>query len=331
MRYGTSYFGTRMPGHVKRDMQELADQGFSYVLLTFSEYDRAFHKENMAEMVRIAREAGLEVHMSPWGVGNVFGGEPFSNFVAQHFNEACQVLDNGKTVPLACPNAPAFKEYMLNWIDAVIHCRPDAVFWDEPHFHEQGFLTSVKGQWGCRCNDCQTAFKERFGHTMPLKEDEEVRTFKRESIRDFVSILTAKVSDAGLKNILYMTPSANVLESISHWEEHATDPNLDTLATGPYWQLMDYPFSIIGDYAASLKALCEQHGKRSQIWLQCFKLESGQEKELIAAIEDVMERGVVDIAFWTYKACEHESLFACEEPKKVWKAVTDKVSETKDL
>lgn len=69
IRFGTSYFGNRMLRHVKTDMRELADQGFNYVLLTFSEFDLQFHRENMADMVRVAREAGLEVHLSPWGSG----------------------------------------------------------------------------------------------------------------------------------------------------------------------------------------------------------------------------------------------------------------------
>lgn len=330
MRYGTSYFGNRMLDHAEKDMRELAEQGFSYVLLTFSEFDLAFHRENMKDMVRVAKAAGLEVHMSPWGVGNVFGGEPFSNFVAQHYNDACQVLDDGRTVPLACPNAPAFRDYMRQWIDAVIDCNPDAVFWDEPHFHEQGFLSSVEGRWGCRCDYCQSAFKEQFGHAMPAIEDEEVKTFKRHAIRRFVKDLTGPVNSAGLRNILYMTPSADVRASIAHWEELADNLDLDTLATGPYWQLLKLPFDIIGDYAASLKDLCDQHGKQAQLWLQCFKLSKGQQEELITAVDKVIGEGIKDIAFWTYRACEHESAFRCDDPAEVWAAVTDKVTRTKD-
>lgn len=330
IRFGTSYFGNRMLRHVKTDMRELADQGFNYVLLTFSEFDLQFHRENMADMVRVAREAGLEVHLSPWGVGNVFGGEPYSNFVTRHYDNACQVLDDGRTVPLACPNAPAFRDFMLEWLEAAISCEPDAVFWDEPHFHEQGFLSSIKGHWGCRCQYCRSAFEKKHGYSLPKEEDDEVKQFKHASIGHLIKELTRPVKKAGIKNFLYMTPSADVDASITQWKDLASHPDIDTLSTGPYWKLLKLPFSIIGDYSASLHDLCERHKIQAQIWLQCYQLSSGMEKDLITAIDHVISKGVKDIALWTYRAAEHESAFRCEDPQTVWNAVIEKIGRVKN-
>lgn len=329
MRYGTSYFGNRILRHAVKDMQDLSAQGFRYVLLTFSEYDLRFHAGNMAEIVRSAKEVGLEVHMSPWGVGKVFGGEPFSDFVAQHYTDACQVLDNDRIVPLACPNAPTFRMFMQKWIETVINCGPDAVFWDEPHFHEQGFLSSIKGHWGCRCRYCREGFEEMYGFPMPREEDKDVVNFKKESIRDFIQDLTCSVKAAGLKNILYMTPGANVQASIKYWETLASNPYLDTLATGPYWRLLKLPSTIVEQYATALKALCDRHGKNAQIWLQCFLLPAGSESDLANTIGKVISEGVNDIAFWSYLASEHESYFRCENPEAIWREVTECVRKIK--
>jgi hypothetical protein len=328
MRYGTSYFANRILRHVREDMKELAAEGFSYVLHTFSEYDLLFHKGNMADIVAVSREAGLETHVSPWGVGKVFGGEPFSNFVSQHAADACQVLDDGRTVAMACPNAPAFGEFMRRWTDAAISLKPDAVFWDEPHFHEQGFLSSVKGRWGCRCQYCQKAFMAQFGYAMPDEENADVHTFKEGSIRRFIESLTHRTKEAGIKNILYMTPSADVNASIAKWESYAGNADLDTLATGPYWKLLNFPLTIVGDYAAALKRLCDRHKINAQLWMQCFLLKAEEVNELKKAVGLAADNGIEDMAFWSYEASEHESFFTCDDPGSIWETVRSIVRKT---
>lgn len=332
MRYGTSYFANRMRRHAKEDMKELADAGFTYVLHTFSEYDLLFHKGNMADMIAVSREAGLETHISPWGVGKVFGGEPFSNFVSLHADDACQVLDNGRTVAMACPNAPAFREFMHEWIDAAISLRPDAVFWDEPHFHEQGFLSSVKGRWGCRCQHCQRSFMIHFGYAMPNEENEDVINFKELSVRHFIEELAHRINQAGIGNILYMTPSSDVRASIAKWEKYAENRHMDTLATGPYWKLLNFPLSIVGDYAAALKGLCDGHDKKAQLWIQCFRLKAEDIMLMEKAVALAAENGIDDMAFWSYEASECESFFACEDPVSTWgtvKAIVAKAKRTR--
>ena len=80
---GSSYFGNRIPRHAARDMQALRRQGFARVIHTFSENDLAYYAETMGELAAASHDAGLEVLLDPWGVGRIFGGEAYSNWIAE--------------------------------------------------------------------------------------------------------------------------------------------------------------------------------------------------------------------------------------------------------
>jgi len=120
MQIGVSYFGNRILKHVKYDMQELKQNGFTFVLHTYSEFDLMFNSGTMKEIFKITHDAGLDVWVNPWGIGNVFGGEPFSNFATKNIFTSCQILDDGKPTPIACPNSPDFNKFMDSWVEMII-------------------------------------------------------------------------------------------------------------------------------------------------------------------------------------------------------------------
>jgi len=318
IRFGISYFGNRMLGHARRDMKLLKQQGFTYVVHTFSEFDLMFHPDNVADIVKMSKELGLEVHVSPWGVGNVFGGEPFSHFVNQHYHKACQILDNGEGVPLACPNAPAFRDYMQQWLDTVIAMRPDAIFWDEPHFHEQGFLSSVKGHWGCRCEYCQEQFKASLHYDMPKEETADVEKFKMASIASFIESLTGKAKRSGIRNILYLNPNIDPKDPGDHWEAFTHNRAVDTLGTGAYWKWRNETTSWVGDFARVINSVSKKGNMGAQLWLQNFGFDEGEQGQLKTALENAIQAGIRDIAFWTFAACAHESWLAGDDPQRDW-------------
>jgi len=66
-RAGCSYFGVRIPRHVRRDMADLTSRGYRGVLHTFSENDFAYYRDTMAEIVAISHAAGLSVLASEHG------------------------------------------------------------------------------------------------------------------------------------------------------------------------------------------------------------------------------------------------------------------------
>ena len=72
-QYGVSYFGVRDPRHAARDLDEIAGAGFRHLTHTLSEYDLRYHFEDVARLVTMSRDRGLEVGLDPWGVGGIFG------------------------------------------------------------------------------------------------------------------------------------------------------------------------------------------------------------------------------------------------------------------
>ena len=75
-RSGVSYFGVRIPRHVRRDLADIAARGFAAVLHTFSENDLAYYRGTMADIVAASHELGLEVQMCPGASAVRSGARP---------------------------------------------------------------------------------------------------------------------------------------------------------------------------------------------------------------------------------------------------------------
>src|SRR6266699_2516895 len=191
-RAGVSYFGVRIPRHVRRDLEDIAVRAYTAVLHTFSENDLAYYRGTMAEIVAASHELGLEVQMCPWGVGRTFGGEAESRWVTFH-PEACQVLDDGRRVATGCLNNPAYRAFCKEWADAALEAGADYVFWDEPHWAVPEHLGADRGRWACHCDACH----ERFGGELPTELTPEVLAFREASLVDFLREMAAHVDSRG--------------------------------------------------------------------------------------------------------------------------------------
>jgi len=321
MQIGVSYFGNRILKHVKSDMQELKQNGFTFVLHTYSEFDLMFNSGTMKEIFKITHDAGLDVWVNPWGIGNVFGGEPFSNFATKNIFTSCQILDDGKPTPIACPNSPDFIKFMDSWVEMIIDSNVDAILWDEPHFHEQGFLSSVPGRWGCMCENCKSKFENDFNYPFPKTETEDVKLFKKNSLFQFISRLSQKAKDGGVRNTLYL--NANIKNELiqNEWGKFFQMDSIDTFSTGPYWHWAKKPVEQVAEFSKIISELASQNNKKSQIWIQGFKIDSGRENEISIAINSAINCGIENIAIWGYEGSSQESWLVCDNPQLVWENV----------
>src|SRR5262245_46452158 len=118
IRFGVSYFGVRNPVHFQRDLDDLAQLGFDYLVLTFSENDHRFYQGSMAECVRRTQQQGLKAYVDPWGVCGLFGGEAFTDRGAWDL-EGQQRRSDGRPLPLLCPNSSAARIYLQQWTTTV--------------------------------------------------------------------------------------------------------------------------------------------------------------------------------------------------------------------
>ena len=320
---GVSYFGSRDPEQVKRDMEDIARHHCTFVVHTFSEADYHFYSKAMREVVRISKDAGLQVYIDPWGVGGIFGGEAFSRFVMEHPEET-QRLADGTALPAACLNRPAFWEFMDGWIDAAVETGADVIFWDEPHFYipravwrgEQGVR-----EWACRCDRCRELFRLQNGEEMMDVMTDEVISFRDRSIVDFFAAASARGAAAGLKNAVVMLPQESHLTGVSSWDLIASIGTVDIFGSDPYWYAFRKPMNeFVAATTEKVISVSAEYGKIPQMWVQAYRVPSGREQEIAEAISIIAEKGVESIAAWSFKGGAPMNL-ASDNPELVWEVL----------
>lgn len=321
MKLGCSYFGNRILTHVRGDMQSLIDMGCTYVVHTFNENDWMFYHDTIRQIVDISHEVGLEVHIDPWGVGKVFGGESFSNFVMQNV-DSMQMVSDGKPVGSACPNNPKFRTFMREWIDAAVKTGADVMFWDEPHFYLPGWMGGRPDTWGCRCVVCQEKFEAVYGKPLPTTETDKVRQFKEDSIVEFLAELVEYAHQCGKKNALCVLPLRDESHSTANWDRLASIPHLDVFGTDPYWYAFKKDMrEFVGASCDQVKEVCAKYKLEPQVWLQGYKTPAGREEELVQAVDLMVEKGIRDIAVWGFQSCGFMSWIRPDNPELAWAKV----------
>lgn len=325
MAIGVSYFGNRILRHVRADMEDLAERGFTGVLHTFSENDYNWYRTQMERIVAVSHEVGLEVQVGPWGLAHAFGGEAESLFMTQN-PDLGQVFADGRRVGAGCPSQPAFVEFVKQWAQAAVDLGADRVFWDEPHwahpvrFHPQ---PDSRDAWTCVCDACTSSFRARFGHEMPRELTDEVRAFREDVLTGFVRELVAHVDRIGGRSTVCLLPSVDGLHAVDSWEPVASAPGLDTLATDPYWSFFGLDVrDFVGGQARRTADLAREHDLTPQIWIQGFKLGPEDEADIHAAVESARAAGVDDLWTWGYEACGHMTHLETREPERVWEILT---------
>jgi N-acetylmuramic acid 6-phosphate etherase len=318
-RAGVSYFGVRIPRHVRRDLEDIAARGYTAVLHTFSENDLAYYRGTMAEIVAASHELGLEVQMCPWGVGRTFGGEAESRWVT--FNpEACQVLDDGRRVATGCLNNPAYRAFCKEWADAALEAGTDYVFWDEPHWTVPEHVgVDDPERWACVCQICA----ELSGLDLSQGLTPEVQQFRERSVVDFLGEVTAHVASRGGMNTICLLPLTEGPHGVSDWDLVAALPHLSVLATDPYWKNFAEPAdSFVGRFARLLVETAARHDVEAQMWLPSFGLTRADIPDLEAAVRATRAAGIDDVWTWGYEACGHMTHLATPDSPLVWEAVT---------
>jgi N-acetylmuramic acid 6-phosphate etherase len=319
IKAGCSYFGVRIPRHVRRDMADLAARGYTGVLHTFSENDLAYYRGTMGEIVTGSRQEGLLVQASPWGVGRTFGGEAESSWVAFH-PEECQVLDDGRRVAAACLNNPAYRAFCKEWADWALECGVDLVFWDEPAWVAPAHVgVDDPARWACRCERCA----ERFGGPIPAELTAEVQAFREASVVDFLREVVAHVAAQGGSSAICLLPAIEGAFGIADWDVVAALPGLSVLATDPYWKHWNEPPEpFVRRFARLLRDTADRHGVGAQLWVPTFGLAREDVPELEAAIAAAREEGIADLWTWGYEACRHMTSLATPDAPLVWEAAS---------
>ncbi|MEO6197459.1 MAG: hypothetical protein ABIP58_05040 [Dehalococcoidia bacterium] len=352
MKTGVSYFSSRDLRHVRQDLQEMADIGCSYVVHCYTETDLAHYRETMSAIAAATHERGMEVWFDPWGLAGIFSGETLSAFPSAH-PEAWQVLSDGRRVGHACPNHPATRAFLHQWIDAAAAAGGDVLFWDEPHFYAGLFVQDFAPAWACHCETCLVLFRDQFGGDLPHDFTPQIKQFREDVLIDLLTELCRYGHEKGMRNALCPVPTdleahgfavpaerlrSLVQSSASGAPDSAVDallhigigdfarcaaiPDLDIFGTDPYWYLFGVdPEEFMRTYGRAAAEACREHGRELQLWLQAFRVPAGREEELRTGVRVAEEVGASYLAAWSFRATESMSRIACKDGERVWSII----------
>jgi hypothetical protein len=322
VRFGISYFGVRDPRHARADLDEIAGAGFTDVVHTFSEHDLRYHVDDVARLVEETKVRGLGATLDPWGVGGLFGGEAWSELALTDLS--CRQIDaEGRSVPAACPNAPATSALMRRWTRAALALGPDRLFWDEPHFY-MGAFSDRPAPPCCRCEACQGAWNREGGSgSLPPEGDPALDRFRGASLRGLLEVALAAARGADVRHSVCLLPRGEFAGAASDdWEAFADLPGVDRLATDPYWMDRDVdPADFVREHVAPLATICRDRRRELEVWIQGIRIPTGDEGGIERAVAAAAESGADSIAFWSFRGTERMSSLACGDPGAAWSAM----------
>jgi hypothetical protein len=223
--------------------------------------------------------------------------------------------------------------------------------WDEPHFYTPVWKRDFRPAWGCYCENCSRAFRERFGGEMPREFTSEVKAFREATLLDLLAELCRVAREKGMRNALCLFPTdlaahgferpgerlravvesqvgsdvaPSAIEGMMHigvgdFDSAAAIPDLDIFSTDPYWYALGVePERFMRTYSEEAAAAAKKHGRELQLWLQAFRVPAGRAEELRMGVQVAEDVGATHLAAWSYRATESMSEIACAEPEVVW-------------
>ena len=300
MKLGVTYLGNRFVRHyAERDIPEVVRAGCDYVVHTFSEYDLAFHSGDIGALVDVTHAAGLEAWLDCWGLGGLFAGEAFSDFLLRH-PESWQVRPDGERIPVACPNAPAFRELLKAWVEAAAGAGADAVFFDDP---------LAPAEQACTCDSCLAA-------QPAFLEAQDGQTFQQWSLARLMGEACGSARGLGLRTAVGVLPGPSLPEQLTAARA------ADVVAVSPLWRAHGQPVSpYVHDACAAVVTACRDSRQEPMAWLQAFSVPANQEYEITQAAAAMAAVGIANVSTWCYRAGEQMTAVRSEQAEVAWETV----------
>lgn len=312
MDLGVSYVAAHLPAHVEADVGHLRDIGCSEVLFALQENHIVTLDGAVRFGARIARDKGLRAYAVVWGYANTFGGGRMSNLLLDD-PDTWRVAEDGAPVARACLNHP---RVVGRFVEIAALCRDhgfEGVFVDEPTVQE------------CFCGRCRDRFAEGYGGDLAgSRGSAAYRAFQQDTVVRYVRAVCAgtKGIDEALRTIACVIPTPphdELFEPLAAIEE------IDVLGTDPYWLLGDrlgFEMTIEDacDHARRVRAVCEETGKASQVWLNCWQIPAGREEEIYTGGRRLAGVGCDSLYTWSYRG-GLGTYEECDDPATAWAGV----------
>ena len=255
------------PDVMKHDFDQIRAVGAGSIVCAIHEREAQRWPRDLERGLRLAQDAGLKVYLSLGRHGNLFAGPALvpSWYTFRHPNS--RVKDrHGRYHDISCFNHESFRGWLFNEIEQYLRNFPlNGILIDEPHGPD---VT-------CFCSVCRAL----------CPDVADLQRFRLRSMVDFLGELCACVKrvDAHAKTTIALLP-----QDLGQVDELAALPHLDTIGGHLFWQLLQKDVSVVEEWGRSVVDATRQHGKRSQLWLQNFNLDSGEEQALEVAFKHMV-------------------------------------------
>lgn len=296
LKTGYAYHGNRMLNHAEADLRDMAlhDANVVVHMLSHTDWDR--HKTTIKELVTMTHSLGMEAWIDNWGLGGSPGDK--SHFLA-YYPDSHVYYSNGEMNPTqVCLNSPDYRRFTKEWIDVVEYTGAKKIFWDEPYLPNKKVGDTV--YYSCACPRCKSLFRDKYGYEMPLFENDDVKSFRLDSIVDYFRDITAYSHSKGIENAVCVMLGTSGI-SLETSEKLFTIDTIDDIGSDPYWvgKSVD-PYEYAYNGAKMNIDLSERYGKKHNLWVQTFNNPMGSEEDIITATEALYDAGARTILAWGY-------------------------------
>lgn len=330
LKTGAAYHGNRMLSHAIADMTEMARADMDVVVHMLSHNDWERHRNVMADIFKASEAVGLEVWVDNWGLGGSPGDK--SHFLAYH-PEAHTYIGNGVMHPYqVCLNAPSYRQFCKDWIDAVAEIGGKKVFWDEPLIPIKKVPDSDDYFSACTCPTCRKLFEEKYNKPMPEIMDEDVAEFRNDTLVKYHEFVSSYAKNVGIESSICLMPhqlSGGINTNTTKQEkmmEISIDricgiETVDDIGTDPYWfgisDCIGNPYEFVYTNSKVCVDVANKFEKKHNIWLQAYNAPRGREDEIITAAEAIYDAGARTILAWGFHASESND-YRSQNPEKSW-------------
>src|SRR5579864_753367 len=173
---------------------------------------------------------------------------------------------HGRYHDISCYNQQPFRHWFYHEIEHFLRSYPvNGILLDEPRTLDVTCFCPV-----CRALCPDVADLERF---------------RRRSLIDFLGEVCACVKriDADITTAVALLPP-----DLAQAEDLAQLPALDTVGCHLFWKSLHENAGMVGAWGSTVVKVTRQYHKRSQLWLQNFNLDEGDEREMESAFNHMM-------------------------------------------
>lgn len=325
-----SYYGLNYVEHAEKDFLEMKEHGCDTVILAITEFDIDFWITNIGAIVDTAHKVGLRCIADPWGIGKYFGGENVSLFLQNNVHHRQVSALTGETLPAACMNSQAFRNYFKNCcLKLAKNADFDGFFWDEPHYAKPTHATSqVNGgneDWTCRCPECMKKFQDTYGYEMPRMMNDDVKEFRRQE----ALVVLAETSKALKEYNPKLEITCCVFATMDSYynQEYRGYDDWDMVASCPYFDVFSttiidwkHDDKIFQNITERTVKVAKKYGKESERWVMCYSNRPDDMKKVGEVIEAYAKYGADRLAAWTYRG-GYGTVVAAPDALELWDAL----------